>query len=84
MRILLLLAIVMYAVSEIRSETYYVTDSDHLKDLVNSVSPEPNYKSSMRDTIDHNYFRNNNPLADNEKESIRVGWSKLLDKSLRY
>lgn len=40
-------------------------------------SPEPTYKSSQHDRIDHNHFKNNNPRAVNEKESIRIGWSEL-------
>lgn len=44
-------------------------------------SPDPVYKSSRRDTIECNYFRNNNPRAENEKESIRVGWSELSASS---
>jgi len=44
-------------------------------------SSEPTYKVSQRDTIDHNYFYNNNPRAENEKESIRIGWSELSASS---
>jgi len=44
-------------------------------------TPDPTYISSQRDTIEYNYFRNNNPRAENEKESIRVGWSELSASS---
>jgi poly(beta-D-mannuronate) lyase len=33
------------------------------------------------DTIDHNWFKNNGPRADNEKESIRIGVSTLSKSS---
>lgn len=36
---------------------------------------------SQFDRIDHNYFKNNTPRADNEKESIRVGWSNMSQSS---
>lgn len=32
---------------------------------------------SQYDTIDHNYFRNMGPRAENEMEVIRVGWSAM-------
>ncbi|GJQ62379.1 MAG: lyase [Melioribacteraceae bacterium] len=44
-------------------------------------SPDPVYQSSQRDTIEYNYFRNNDPRAENEKESIRIGWSELSPSS---
>lgn len=44
-------------------------------------SNEPTYQVSQRDTIDHNLFRNNNPRVENEKESIRVGWSEISQSS---
>lgn len=44
-------------------------------------SSEPTYQVSQRDTIEFNYFRFNQPRADNEKESIRIGWSELSASS---
>ncbi len=38
---------------------------------------DPTYLVSQRDTIEYNYFKNNNPRAENEKESIRIGWSEM-------
>jgi poly(beta-D-mannuronate) lyase len=38
---------------------------------------DPTYLVSQRDTIEFNYFRNNTPRAENEKESIRIGWSEM-------
>ncbi len=32
---------------------------------------------SQNDRIDHNYFKNNSPRAENEQESIRIGWSNM-------
>lgn len=32
---------------------------------------------SQNDRIDHNYFKNNGPRAENEQESIRIGWSEM-------
>lgn len=36
---------------------------------------------SQFDLIDHNHFRNNMPRFENEKESIRVGWSEMSESS---
>ena len=44
-------------------------------------TPDPTYISSQHDRIDHNHFRMNTPRAENEKESIRVGWSELSETS---
>jgi len=44
-------------------------------------SSDPTYISSQYDRIDHNHFRMNTPRAENEKESIRVGWSELSKSS---
>lgn len=44
-------------------------------------SAEPTYKSSQYDRIDHNHFKMNTPRAENEKESIRVGWSEISQSS---
>lgn len=38
-------------------------------------------QQSRYDTIDHNWFKNNGPRADNEKESIRIGVSTLSKSS---
>ncbi len=37
----------------------------------------PPARSSQRDRIDHNHFRNIGPRAVNEMESIRLGWSAM-------
>ncbi len=34
-------------------------------------------QQSQYDVISHNVFKNNGPRAENEKESIRVGWSNI-------
>ena len=44
-------------------------------------SSEPTYISSQYDRIDHNHFKMNTPRAENEKESIRVGWSEISQSS---
>lgn len=44
-------------------------------------TPDPTYISSQYDRIDHNHFKFNTPRAENEKESIRVGWSELSQSS---
>jgi len=38
---------------------------------------ESDIRQSQYDRIDHNYFRNNSPRAENEQESIRIGWSEM-------
>ena len=35
------------------------------------------YRQSTYDRIDHNHFKNNGPRAENEQESIRIGWSEM-------
>ena len=35
------------------------------------------YYQSQYDRIDHNHFKNNGPRAENEQESIRIGWSEM-------
>lgn len=35
------------------------------------------HEPSQYDMIDHNHFKNNSPRANNEKETIRVGWTEL-------
>ena len=44
-------------------------------------TPNPTYLSSQYDRIDHNHFKINSPRVENEKESIRVGWSELSETS---
>ena len=44
-------------------------------------TPDPTYLSSQYDRIDHNHFKINSPRVENEKESIRVGWSELSETS---
>jgi len=38
---------------------------------------EEMYFQSQNDTIDYNHFKNNGPRAENEQESIRIGWSEM-------
>ena len=49
--------------------------------LILDGTPEPTYLSSQYDRIDHNHFKINSPRVENEKESIRVGWSELSESS---
>ena len=44
-------------------------------------TPDPTYLTSQYDRIDHNHFKINSPRVENEKESIRVGWSELSETS---
>ncbi|MBP1838937.1 chondroitinase-B domain-containing protein [Formosa algae] len=42
---------------------------------------DEDFRQSTYDRIDHNYFKNNGPRADNEQESIRIGWSEMSESS---
>lgn len=42
-----------------------------------ATGSEETYYQSQHDRIDYNYFKNNSPRADNEQESIRIGWSEM-------
>ncbi|QDO93858.1 T9SS type A sorting domain-containing protein [Formosa sediminum] len=42
---------------------------------------DSDFRQSTYDRIDHNYFKNNGPRAENEQESIRIGWSEMSKSS---
>jgi len=56
---------------------HYITIDGSFDD----TGSEEIYYQSQYDIIDHNYFKDNGPRAENEQESIRIGWSEMSKSS---